>query len=95
MNRTDHLPVIHSNGTPKAKLVTIYADAIDAIHAAGDKLKLTAPNGRDYYLAGNMERAEFVFKDRMDLLRNLIRWLEADMLAIDRPTDALTAKETR
>jgi hypothetical protein len=44
------MPTIHSNGTSRTELFDNYYRAIEAVTAAIDALRATAPNGRDYYV---------------------------------------------
>lgn len=46
------IPMIHTNGTSKHRLVEELTDAVEAIEAAYQAIKQTAPNGRDYYPFG-------------------------------------------
>jgi len=46
-------PTIHINGTSREQLLEGYLSAITALDTALDKLLLTAPNGRDYYVQGD------------------------------------------
>lgn len=46
------LPTIHLNGTSKESLIDDLCTASDALNAAYEALKQTAPNGRDYYPQG-------------------------------------------
>jgi hypothetical protein len=61
------LPSIHLNGTSKERLVAALCDASDALNVALDKMRQTAPNGRDYYRQGPeaLERADAEHMDRM------------------------------
>ena len=43
-------PSVHLNGTSAEELLNGYAAAFSALSAARDKLALTAPHGRDYYV---------------------------------------------
>ena len=47
------IPTVHLNGTGKQTLLDDYDAAFDALDTAFNKLKQTAPNGRDYYVQGN------------------------------------------
>jgi len=46
------LPTIHLNGTSADSLLDSLGAAADALEAAYQALKQTAPNGRDYYPQG-------------------------------------------
>lgn len=45
-------PTIHLNGTSKQELADGFELAYDALNAAYDAIKQTAPNGRDFYPQG-------------------------------------------
>lgn len=47
------VPCIHMNGTSKQDLSDALESAHDAIGEAIDKLRKSAPNGRDYYVYEN------------------------------------------
>lgn len=69
------LPTIHSNGTSKESLIEDLCKASHAIDAAYVALKLTAPNGRDYYPQGPaaLEKAIAEHNDRLrrlDVVKN-------------------------
>lgn len=50
MARSIQVPAIHINGTSKKELLDGYKEAYRAIREAIEKLRLTAPHGRDYYV---------------------------------------------
>jgi hypothetical protein len=43
------MPTIHLNGTGRQALVEQYANAVEALQTALDKVRAAAPHGRDYY----------------------------------------------
>lgn len=45
------VPTVHLNGTGKKGLLEQYEDAGHALREAIDKLRGTAPHGRDYYVS--------------------------------------------
>ena len=47
------LPVVHINGTAKQSLIDDICKAGGAVRAAMEALGQAAPNGRDYYPAGD------------------------------------------
>lgn len=53
------LPIIHSNGTSKERLIEGLMEASSALTIAEKTLLQTAPNARDYYLVpGLLQKAE-------------------------------------
>jgi len=48
------VPTVHSNGTSAESLVEGLSAAIDALHEAQRLMCEAAPNGRDYYVQGNL-----------------------------------------
>lgn len=64
------LPTIHLNGTSKSSLLDALSEASNYLDAAYDKLKLCAPNGRDYYPQGPAAFTQ-ADKEHMDRLRRL------------------------
>ena len=50
-------PTIHLNGTSRETLVDGYTDAMESIRLALVDLEQCAPNGRDYYIDGNLKGA--------------------------------------
>jgi hypothetical protein len=79
------LPTIHGNGTNKAELVRGLCEASNALDAAYEKLKRTAPNGRDYYPQGPMamERAVQEHNARLRMLDALKGEVDSLTIAID------------
>ena len=71
-------PTIHLNGTSREALAKAYEAARDAVGVAYDRLKLTAPNGRDYYPQGAnaMVRAEKEHWFRLGRLQEVVDELE-------------------
>lgn len=80
-------PMIHLNGTGRARLVKQYTTATDALREALTALSGTAPNGRDYYPLGDaaMALADHEHRERMEWLRRIL--LEVEALR-DHCTDA-------
>ncbi len=79
------LPTIHSNGTSKGSLVVALSEASNALNIAYEKLKQTAPNGRDYYPQGSvaMNTAINEHQDRMKRLDEIKGEIDALTIAID------------
>ena len=79
-------PTIHLNGTSKERLVEDLCDACNAIDAAYEALKKTAPNGRDYYPQGPeaLERATGEHMLRLRKLDAIKGELEQIVLYIER-----------
>ena len=50
-------PTIHLNGTPRETLVDGYTDAMESLRLALVDLEQCSPNGRDYYIDGNLKGA--------------------------------------
>lgn len=73
------VPSIHSNGTGKERLLEAIEEAHLAIGAAYEKLRQTAPNGRDYYVYKDnpYERARDEWLSRMERLSSVQKELEA------------------
>ena len=71
-------PTIHLNGTSAEMLARDYGDARYAADLAYEKLKRTAPNGRDYYTQGAnaMDRAEKEHRARLTKLQEVFDELE-------------------
>lgn len=57
VEHTVAVPCVHINGTKPRDLGEQLDKAVDAIQDALRALGLAAPNGRDYYLQGNIQRA--------------------------------------
>lgn len=53
MARSVIVPCVHLNGTSKQSLMDALEEAYTAVGDAMDKLRRTAPNGRDYYVYDN------------------------------------------
>lgn len=73
------VPCIHPNGTSKESILEALEEAHIAIGQAYDKLKQTAPNGRDYYVYKDnpYERARSEWTSRMERLHSVQLELEA------------------
>ncbi len=71
-------PTIHMNGTSKGRLGQAYSDAYAALYDAAEKLRQTAPNGRDYYPAGPeaMSKAEAEHRSRQQRIADVMDELE-------------------
>lgn len=80
------LPTLHSNGTSKERLIDALCDARNALDAAYKALKLTAPNGRDYYPQGPdaLIAAVADHSRRMIMVDTVIRELDDLTIAIDQ-----------
>jgi len=59
------IPIVHLNGTSKRELLAQISNANHALIAAVDALQKMSPNGRDYYLTGNLKEAEKAHRDRV------------------------------
>lgn len=73
------LPVIHMNGTSADSLTDDLCRAYSALSDAYDKVKNTAPNGRDYYPAGpeQFEAARAQHYARLDAIHAVMDSLVA------------------
>lgn len=80
------LPTIHANGTSKDLLMLALTEASDSLEAAYDKLKKTAPNGRDYYTQG-ANALDQATREHMSRLRRLD--------AVKNEIDAMTVEIDR
>ncbi len=64
------VPVVHLNGTSQEDLIRQISEANVALEKAIKALAQMSPNGRDYYLTGNLREAEKAHRERIgDLLR--------------------------
>ena len=77
-------PTIHMNGTPRVMLLADYERAYEAVDAALDALRTTAPNGRDYYPQGPgaIDEAQHEHAARMKALNNVYDDLTAIIVAL-------------
>jgi hypothetical protein len=73
------VPCVHSNGTGKESLLEAIEEAHFAIGTAYEKLRQTAPNGRDYYVYKDnpYERARTEWLKRMQRLSSVQKELQA------------------
>lgn len=80
------VPTIHLNGTSKQSLLDDLDEAFSALNEAFDKLKRTAPNGRDYYLQGEEAfiKAGDAHTTRLRKVHDVIGEIQELMIAIDR-----------
>ena len=71
-------PTVHWNGTSAGLLIEQYATAWESLHEAFCNLKLSAPNGRDYYPqgAGAYDKAADEHYDRMRRVKEVLDELE-------------------
>ena len=76
------LPTVHDNGTGKETLIRGYNRAWEALGAAYELLKLTAPNARDYGPEA-LENAETDHDDRLGLIQLVIDELDDLINAIE------------
>ena len=78
-NKKILVPCVHGNGTSKESLMNAIEEAYSAIGDAYEKLRQTAPNGRDYYVYKDnpFERARQEWVDRMQRLSSVRMELEA------------------
>lgn len=97
------VPTVHLNGTSRESLIAALVAASEALDVAYEKLKQTAPNGRDYYPQGGLAfpLASGQHLDRLGRLDS-VKW-EIDQLiaAVDaggllrrEPCPATAGRET-
>lgn len=79
------IPTIHLNGTSKESLIEDLCAASNALRAAYDALKQTAPNGRDYYPQGPkaLEDATAEHFSRLSRVDSVRQEIESLAIAID------------
>jgi hypothetical protein len=86
MTKTEILvPMVHMNGTGKQDLMNAIEEAYTALGVAYDKLRLTVPNGRDFYPYGPeaIKRAVEEHRSRMVRIDDIRNELEAIVGGID------------
>ena len=85
MEKELQAPLVHLNGTSKEMLLEELENAYSALGEALDKLRRTAPNGRDYYVLqeGSLKRAEDEHRDRMVRIDSVRKEIECLVGAID------------
>ncbi len=90
------IPAIHLNGTSAERLILALCRASTAIDDAYAKVKLTAPNGRDYYTQGvkTMEQAEREHHSRLTRLDAVKDELDEIVMAIDRQSPTAPGQAT-
>lgn len=72
-------PIVHLNGTSREALSEALCEAYAAVNEALDKLRLCAPNGRDYYPEpGKMQRAEEQHRTRGEYLKAVLDSLQEE-----------------
>jgi hypothetical protein len=84
------LPTIHDNGTSAVSLIDALCNASEALDTAYMKLKLTAPNGRDYYPQGTG-----AFQAAVDEHCDRLRRLDAIKNEVDAMTRAIDDYEAK
>lgn len=79
-------PTIHLNGTSRERLLDGFMEASQAIEAAYQAIKQTAPNGRDYYPQGAraMEAAEAEHYSRLSRLDAIKKELDEMASAVSQ-----------
>lgn len=80
------IPLVHLNGTSKNELLEYRGVAYSALNSAYHALKLTSPNGRDYYChptsnALNLATEQHV--RRLASVEKLMKEIEFEMECID------------
>ena len=72
------VPTIHLNGTSSASLLEANKEAYLAVRDALDKLRLAAPNGRDFYVQSDtaFTQAALEHRARAEKLLEVARELE-------------------
>ncbi len=82
-------PCIHLNGTSQDSLLETRSDAYYALQLAYDAVKQTAPNGRDYYVAGDDKALQQATDQHMARLKAI----EVVMKSIEREMELISAQE--
>lgn len=77
------IPTIHNNGTDKQSLIQERMDVRASLEQAIELLKKSAPNGRDYYLTGNLAEVMMEHRQRITVLQDMADALYAEAIAID------------
>lgn len=70
------IPTVHLNGTSADALVEQLRNAVTAVSAALVACSAACPNGRDYYLTGNINAAISAHSARLDHLQAVCTELE-------------------
>src|SRR5262249_8664589 len=77
------LPIVHSNGTSRERLIEQRCEAANALQKALEALQAMCPNGRDYYpQPGLWEKAEQLHRGRMRLLAGIYNAIQAEAEAL-------------
>lgn len=84
------VPTIHLNGTNPDRLIDDLCTASNALDAAYQALKVTSPNGRDYYLQGAdaLNEAEREHRSRLSRVDQVKNEIDELALAICRAKDS-------
>lgn len=79
------VPTVHTNGTSKGDLMRYHQRVIDPLRDAISMLRLSGPNGRDFYTQGNkaMQEAADEHSARIEKLSEVLVELESLMEQID------------
>ena len=87
-------PTIHMNGTPRLMLLADYERAYEAVDAALDALRTTAPNGRDYYPQGPgaIAEAQHDHDKRTDALRRVYAELMEIIVVLNQGGPSCTSR---
>lgn len=64
-------PTVHINGTSREALLETHTTAMEAIRIALVDLEQCTPNGRDYYINGNLRDAEVEHSKRVRKLMDV------------------------
>ena len=81
-------PIIHLNGTSAEHLLNHLFDAYNGLQDAYERLKLCAPNGRDFYPEpGRMDKAEAQHRRRLQTVHDLMNELEREIELIQEQRD--------
>jgi hypothetical protein len=81
------IPIIHLNGTSKESLLDGYVEVYKALKFSVDKLYDAAPNGRDYYVHRDGEKAfrkaRKQHEDRINKIQLVMNEIEYIINSID------------
>jgi hypothetical protein len=72
------VPKVHMNGTSARELIAQISAANNALEDAIEALIKMRPNGRDYYLTGDLRQAEQEHQARLDAVLKV----QAEIMAI-------------
>lgn len=88
MPKTQTMPTVNHNGTPRAQLIATHQKAFNAIQDAITAIQECAPNGRDYPQGLDHLRAALAeSKNRAEILAGILDELGNLIVHLDEPID--------